>query len=150
MVFRPPTAADVEYLVGHLRQAERNDLQAMAADARQALTQSIKLSPAGFCYAVEYDGELLCICGCGALTLISPVGFPWLVGTPALDRHAVKLTRLSRRGIKTMLERWPTLCNYIDCRNTRTLAWLQRLGFALGEQKEVVPGYPMVKFEMRV
>lgn len=141
---------DVEYLVEHLREADRDEVRAShgaQVDLVRVVRQSVELS--SHVFAAERDGRLIALWGFVPLSLLTGVGVPWALGTDEMFRIGPSLTRLAKASLRLMAPVYPTLRNYVDARNTRSVAWLERIGFEIGE---AVPygaaGLPFHPFRM--
>ncbi len=139
---RVPTETDVINLAANLRPSDYFELKSVTdLTPLSAIRASLANSNADFKWAYLADGVLLCIAGC------TRVGHPWLLATPLLDRHTVRLTKIAKQQVRMMLETYPMLSNMIDVRQTMTIRWLESLGFTLLETFELKPGYPVIRFQ---
>jgi len=143
--FRAPTTADMAVLIENMRQADRDELDCIPnyTSRYSAVYDSVRLSDPDFLFAARVCDHLICIGG------VSVSGNPWLVGTDLLDSYGFRLHAEARLRVALMLERYPVLFNWVDCRNLKTIRWLRRLGFVFLQTAEFKPGLLMVKFEMR-
>lgn len=96
------------------------------------------------------NGRAVCMFGVASLMLLSDAGYPWLLGTTELPRHARKFLRESVGALAKMKRDYAVLSNFVDARNTLSIRWLRWLGF---EIKEPIPFGPdrmlFHPFEMR-
>jgi len=139
---------DVDYLLGHMREADRREITSAAGDDhREIVETSIAHSP--FCWAAELDGRLISVWGFVPATLIGDTAIPWMLGTDDISLIPGALTRIARGHIALVRETYPLLVNYVDVRNTASWRWLKRLGFTLrppiafGRE-----GLPFYRFDM--
>lgn len=149
VLIRTATLEDINCLAANLRPADLEEIKASSTlPPHQALINSLKTSThvwTGF-----VDGELTCVMGVGPRCAISQEGTPWMIGTPAIDRHAVTFLRHCRDVLQQMLSAYPYLRNYVDMRNTKSIRWLKWLGFTI--QDPVLYGprkLPFHPFELR-
>ena len=77
------------------------------------------------------DGEPACAWGISRATVLSDAGHPWLLGTPLLDAHPLRVLRVSRRYLSEVRDQYSYLVNYVDARNEKAVQWLGWLGFTL-------------------
>ncbi len=56
-------------------------------------------------------------------------GAIWYLGSSDIYRAQKDFMRLSRKWVEILMGQYDFLFNYVDARNTRHIAWLQRLGF---------------------
>jgi hypothetical protein len=80
--------------------------------------------------AVGESGEVFGIYG---VANVEGMGSPWMVATPEVYRYSKELVRDGREWIKTILPRYPMLFNFVHAENTKSIAWLRKLGFTIGE-----------------
>jgi hypothetical protein len=130
---RPVEPGDIEWLGPRLRLADQLECHASGADdpvdgIRRSVADSV------FARVLVIDNELVAIGGCvehPLSTQLSPIGVPWVVGTPRLIEHPRVLQREGRRYIAAMLERYPQLVNVVHAANTHAVGWLRHMGFSL-------------------
>jgi len=130
---RPVEPGYMEWLGPRLRLA---DLVEMHATGYDDPIQAIRLSVDNSVFArvLVIDDELVAIGGCvkhPLSTQLSPIGVPWVVGTPLLIDHPRVLQREGRRYIAAMLERYPQLVNVVHAANTHAVGWLRHMGFSV-------------------
>jgi hypothetical protein len=130
---RPVEPGDIEWLAPRLRMADIVECYASGIDnpldgVRMSVANSV------FARVLVINDELVAIGGCvehPLSTQLSPIGVPWVVGTPVLIDHPRVLQREGHRYIAAMLERYPQLVNVVHAANTRALVWLRHMGFTL-------------------
>ena len=130
--FASPTEADVTELGDAMRLADREELAACGIyDAHEAARHGAAFS--AMCWAAHDDTGLLCIFGVAPVAERVDIGAPWLLGTFRLFGSTQRRSLVvdSRAYIALMLERFPTLINFVHAKNTRSVRWLASLGFAL-------------------
>lgn len=139
---------DAEYLVEHLREADRLEVLAShGEDVLGAVRDAIICSTDVF--AAERDGRLIALWGFMPVSLVSGVGCPWALGTDEMFRIGRSLTRLAQASLAVVGTTYPVLRNYVDARNTRSVAWLEFIGFEIGEPVPYgVAGLPFHPFWM--
>ena len=149
LVIRPAVPADAAALAADLRPMDAQEIRAMhgsTVDLSEAIRHSIAVSSHAW---TAYAGERIAmIGGVSALgTLLGGnVGSPWLLGSSVMFRRPGVLTRTGRRYVAFMHTIYPELHNLIDCRNTISIAWLQRLGFTVDTDQPVLCGPDQVPF----
>ncbi|MDR1378537.1 MAG: hypothetical protein LBJ36_05745 [Synergistaceae bacterium] len=115
----------------YLRSADTQEIvEGSGISPSLAVAFSIAHSSPG--YAALLDGELVVVFGA------SPAGAPgvgvvWLLATQEIERHPVRFYRESKRMFGNVAEKYETLINWVDQRNTLSLRWLKWLGFEIGE-----------------
>lgn len=129
--FRPPQAGDVAALVPRLRAADLAECDALVGpgNAERAIAASLRNSV--HAWTVWAGSDVVCVLGVTALNLLGGIGAPWMMGTPLVDRHRGALMRAAPSYIAAMLATFPHLRNVVDARNTRSIAWLRRMGFQI-------------------
>lgn len=145
----PTVPADADELYLHLRAADMAECEAYGrGDVLSGIRESVRGSLR--CWTVRREGVLLGVFGVAPLSFITGVGSPWMLGTPALDRHPRLVQRLVRQYLPQMLEAFPHLINFVHAQNTRSIRWLTRLGFTLhAPQPYGLRGDLFHRFEMR-
>lgn len=119
---------DAEQLVAKMRQADINELNALAIpDFVEAVQLSVDLST--LCRTVRIDGEIVCIFGVTQYDEVS--GAPWMLGTDLVTKNQRVLMRLCRPYIHAMLRKYPHLTNHVHAENHAAKRWLKRVGFTL-------------------
>ena len=96
------------------------------------------------------DDDPVCIFGVSHRSLLDTTGVPWLLGTNAIDKHAKAFMRRNKTIIKEWRARYELLENWVDSRNTKSIAWLRWLGFEIEEASPYgALGLPFHRFTMR-
>lgn len=133
-------------LAPRLRKGDLAEIKAASGlEPEDALLLSMAMSPKSWAWL--YKGRVLALFGVTPHPFSQGVGIPWLLAA-RVDRHKHYFVRQSRRYVAEMLEEFPVLENYVDCRNTSSIQWLHWCGFMLAE---VVPFYgvqrlPFIRF----
>lgn len=151
VTLRKPHHRDIAELGTRMRPADVAELAACDHfDPLKVVERSVNASP--ICYAALCDGEVLCIFGVAPLRpylLLEDRGAPWLLATPAFERHSRSLIALTPAYIQQMLGAYPKLENFVHAENLRAVRWLRRLGFTLAPAAPYGPnGAPFHRFEM--
>jgi hypothetical protein len=116
----------------YLRASDIAEIEANhRVDHASVVLSSVCNSDRGWC--VLKDGQPVVLCG------RAPVGKAeaqaWFLATDELYDPAVQrfVSRRCHEFVDLMHEGYPKLWNYIDARNTKTLRWLEWLGFSVTE-----------------
>jgi hypothetical protein len=80
------------------------------------------------------DGKLAAIWGCVG-TLLSQVGYPWLVMTPEVSVHPHSVAFVYRKEVHKMQGMFPKLVDYVDESNEKAVRMLMLMGFKLNEEQ---------------
>lgn len=114
----------------------------------QGLLQSVACST--HLRSFVYRGDAFAILGAGAESAYAETGYPWLLGTPAIETHQRWFLRQTKLQIAAMLRRHIFLENWVDARNITSIKWLEWLGFTLHDpQPYGLAGMPFRHFELR-
>jgi len=135
---RTATPADADFFATRLRPSDHEEVAAVVGQGhiRSAIMDSITSSEEGFCrVAVGADGVPFAVYG-ASVAPGQPGACIWLVGTPALDRQRKFLLTTCREFVEEAGERYGFLFNLVAANNTRSVRWLQRLGFTIAAPVE--------------
>lgn len=149
VVIRDVAPGDADTLIRDMRECDRLEVKASAGGLWEHVLR-VGLRTSLYSKTITGDGELAAIFGVAPASLVDGVGRPWLLATDVFDRHPRAVIRHCRRYIDPMLDTFPHLVNYVDARNTKTIAWLAWLGFTMHDPEPHGPyGMPFLKFEKR-
>lgn len=96
-------------------------------------------------------GKIAAVWGCSG-SLLSEVGIPWLLTSPAIEGAKMAFVRECERERDEMLALHPVLLNYVDARYTKAIGLLRLLGFTIGMRDVIFMGTeetPFLSFEAR-
>ena len=127
---RAAIAADVS-VANNLRASDRLDL---AATTREPAIAIIERSIArGGTYAFDLHGRCEAV---GGVSDAGPTAVIWLLGAAGFDQmlSLPGAARLTRKWLGVMVEDRRHLFNIVPESNTRTLRWLEWLGFVRGDR----------------
>lgn len=127
--FRQPDEHSVKELKDNMSREDRVELICQGISPEFGVDYSVQHSLEAV--AIYVDGELTCITGLVIDDALGYEAYPWMLGTPALQKHPKKLMKYSNILIKRWLTKHPYLVNYVDARYTRAIRWLQHLGAKL-------------------
>lgn len=150
----PAEVGDADVLAPRLRPEDRDELKAMdgmdtAASIRGAISAS-RGRVKDMAFAVWLDGQLICLFGFIPAGAMADEAHPWLVASPEVERIPSILTKQSQRYCSALLGDYPVLFNYVDARNTRSVSWLESVGFSIQPAEPFGVGrLPFHRFEMR-
>lgn len=150
VLVREPVESDIDGLMADLRPADRDELVASSggADLRWQVQSSLRMSR--FAWAFEIDGNLACLAGVVAPSLLSTTGVPWMLGTTVLDKNVGTFIRNSKPYYAEVKAKYPYLVNFVDARNVKSVRWLKWLGFEVHDAEPMgALGLPFHKFETR-
>lgn len=144
----PLRVEDVEHVKANLRPADRLEIELFTGREPAAVVdETVHLSVVSG--AGLWLGETCCIYGVAPRAPGSPVGVPWLLSTPSVERHAPALLRGSAAAVREMRKMFPWMENVVHAENRHALGWLKWLGFAMDEARPMgVSGAPFIRFHM--
>lgn len=150
ITYRGGTLEDAEWLAPRLRDADRAECwAAQGLPAATTLRRSVEAS--SVLIAAEVDGELAALFGIAPLGVMAGHGAPWMLATPLADQHARAWLRDAPQWLRLIGDGWSVLRNHVDARNARSVRWLRRMGFKVGQ---AAPwgwaGLPFHPFEMTI
>lgn len=140
----------IEYIAANARPTDAAELYASLGtnDVHHALRLSLAASDDAVVWVNAY-GEPVGVQGVGTVSLLYNIGCPWLVGTPRLNEYRRAFISVGQLYTGEMLEHFATLTNYVDVRNRKSVAWLQRLGYQMAAPEPYGPlGLPFHKFQI--
>ncbi len=91
----------------------------------------VSVGHSGNIYSGLVDGQVLCMFGVGKRTLLSEIGFPWMLSSTLVPKHVRAWMRGSQIAFKQMQSEAKVLENYVDARYTAAVRWLKWLGFTI-------------------
>jgi hypothetical protein len=143
--------AEQDHLVYVAERMRREDVEEVAAASGLsplvAMRHSYEFSSE--CYTGMAGDEPFCVFGVVPRSLVSSVGVPWLLGTDSLPSHSTGFLKRNRKVVREWREKFALLENYVDCRNTKSIAWIRWLGFVLEEPQPYGRlGLPFMHFYM--
>lgn len=147
--FVPTTDEHAQFVAANCRPADREEFAAGSGeDPLTVIRYGVRVSVVLFTALV--DGEPVCIFGASPASMAYGIGCPWMVATPRMERYAKTIVRVSGPIIEEMHKVFPTLANFVDCRNKKALAWLHWLGFIIFEPvnhgKQGLPFHPFIRY----
>lgn len=136
--------ADASYVAAHMRQEDADELWRLGRSTpRGAVERSIGMSNEA--YVAYVDDVPVAVFG-AHMPVIGSYGVPWFLGTRGVDDHAAEYIAWGRRFTDHLLETCDVLQNMALASNRRSLVFLKRIGFAIGEPFRVATGAEAVLF----
>ena len=142
------TLSHAAYIAAHMRESDIMEVQASHGHSPlEASTQSIMVSRFAFCGMVA--GRPAYLFGMRDGTVFNNTGYVWGLGTDEVLKHRKTFWPACRNFISFCRGHVSMLENYVDCRNTMSIAWLRRLGFQFDEPAPYgVSELPFMRFWM--
>ena len=79
------------------------------------------------------NGEPVCCFGRAVSPVDPTVGYPWLLGTPVMERHSKAFLIRNRAYLREMSRGLRRLENHVFTENRTSIRWLKWLGFIVDE-----------------
>lgn len=131
--FDKATLEDALYIADHLRPSDREECNAHTeAAARTTLETAWKASSHAWT-AKSAEGTPIAILGLVPAPGMSDTGIPWLLCTDEADSMQRAIVKYTPEYLSVLQAIYPKLFNVVPSTSTKTLAWLKRLGFTLGD-----------------
>ena len=139
--------SDVIEVGRNLRQEDRDELWELSRiTGVAAAKRSVELSTEAY---VAYDGQIPIAIFGASIPAIGEYGVPWFLGTRGVDRCARDYLEMGHKFVAHLFTRCEELENMASVKNERTLAFLSRLGFDIGEPFRTLTGACAVRFTMK-
>jgi hypothetical protein len=132
---RPSVYADIAPIAANIREADRQEMyDYLLLSPTEALEKSYAIST--LCWTGLIDGVPVCMFGASRASYLSDTGLVWMIGTKALDDHAMTFLRRCKHMVEVMRTVFPRLENYVAEYNEKSIAWLKWLGFKFDEEPQ--------------
>lgn len=142
--FRPPTLSDLDAIAASMRPMDVKECEVvLGAPPREALSQCV--AKAEWASVAEVDGKPVCIFGLTDDETSLDGGFPWMLSTDAIERHARIVLTVAPRFVGEMRAARERLANIVHAHNHSAIRFLKWCGFAFGETVKI-KGEPFLQF----
>lgn len=132
--FIEPNEDGLEHIARNLRPADQEEAYATFGHRRYMDGIRLSLSASdSVVMAVSAFSEPVALIGVSTVSLLYNTGCPWMLATPHVDRYRRAFIECGHTYTRAMLSEYNSLENHVDVRNTKSVAWLQRLGYSIGE-----------------
>lgn len=132
----PSTFAHVVALGDRLRTQDAEEIAAFGVTPRRALWKNIRNG--SHCRTAFVDGDIAAMWGLAGV-LLSDVGIPWLLTTPAVERVPRAFVYEARRELAEMRRLKPKLMNWVPASYKEACRLIEILGFTLDPPKPFGP-----------
>lgn len=95
-------------------------------------------------FAGWVDGEVACVWGLIAPSVLSDSAYLWLLTTNICSRHSFCFIRQSQIQVNEMLARFPRIRGHVIANNASGIRWLRWLGAKFNEKSNT-----LIEFELR-
>jgi hypothetical protein len=134
-------------LAANMRHDDAEECRAIGLSRIRVLNRAFRGSI--MCRTAFVDGDIAAMWGLGG-NLLSNVGHPWLLTTPAAERSPFLYVRVARQQLADMLALRPVLYDYVAAKYTRAIRLLKLLGFTVGDPVPIGRHQALFcKFEIR-
>ena len=98
------------------------------------------------CWTIKIGDEPVAMFGVAPWPHMQGFAAVWYLATDRWDREGRRdMLKFSSYFIRTMQDDYDYIGNFVDCRNTMSIKWLQKLGFTRGaEVRNTASGLPFV------
>lgn len=125
LVIRASEHSDILPIAFNMRDADCEEIWASHhATPEEALSRGIMHSKP--CLTALWKGKPVAMFG------VTPTeteeAIVWFLGTKVVDEHRICFCKMSRFIMKKFYDIYPTLYNWVDVRNTKSIQWLKWLG----------------------
>lgn len=138
---RPTDAAAIK-----LREMDAMEVRASSGRTPEDALRNA-LQHRGKAWVVEHEGKPIAAFGVAHYDDYPWLGCPWLLASDELEKHPQFIARTSKRLLQEITEGLDLLINYVHQDNTKSIQWLEWLGFSMGE-RSVRGGEPFIEFTM--
>lgn len=95
-------------------------------DGASALSEFLNRS--AFSWTGSVNGQVACVWGLIAPTMLSDRAYLWLLTTDLVEEHKFLFVRYSQRCVEEMLRLYPVIHGNVDTRHPGAVQWLRWLG----------------------
>lgn len=129
--FHPSSMHDAFEIALHARHMDRVEWTGLGPESITLAGQLVSaIEKAAMVWTAKWKGTPIAVWGCTPDPYV-PVGIPWLIGVPEMEKHVRPLIVEGRKYVHEMQQEFPLLINYVHSDNTKARAWLRRLGFTI-------------------
>jgi hypothetical protein len=148
IIVRRSVKEDVRFLSDSLKESDVREVWASHHHTpEQALKECLLRSLLAL---TVQNGKPIAMFGIYTENLLGEEASIWLLSTPDLEKIQIRFLRNCKKFVIMMLDYYPRLSNYVDCRNVKTIQWLKFLGAELYEPKPYgADNMPFMRFEFR-
>jgi hypothetical protein len=131
--FDKATLEDALYIAANLRPSDREECNAHTdTDAPATLKKAWEQSSHAWTVK-NIEGAPVAILGLVPAPGLKDTGIPWLLCTEEADAMPKAFAWYAQEYLDVCHAIYPKLFNLVPSTSTKTLAWLERLGFTLGK-----------------
>ena len=124
----PSTPEHVSQLSARMRDRDRAEVEAAGFTSHGMVWRSYRQSV--MTWTAFVDGEIAVMAGCGG-SIMGPVGQPWMLTTPAVEKTPIALIKEARVRVRSMLMAFPSLQGHVAASYEQACRLLRLIGFTL-------------------
>lgn len=136
--FVPATEEHARELAADMREEEVRELALVHRTPLEGLMESLEESD--FAISVFINGELAYIFGGLLPTPYDDIGVIWGLGGNVCNRYPMTFYRFGRRVLDIFLDICPHWFNRCDAGYSKSIKWLEKMGFEIGEVERFMDG----------
>lgn len=144
----PATEKHARELAPVLRGMDKTEIWGAGKEPLEGLLRSLKMSRET--YVGMADGQVICMFGVQGRTLCSRDGYPWLLGSVDMPKHARAFLKANQLYMASLRERFDTLSGWVYQDNVTARRWLRWLGFHETDLSVQLRGLWFCEFKMEI
>lgn len=130
-----------------LRDIDRESIESFGLNPADSIVNNVANSH--YCLTGTVAGEVVCVWGVMATSLMSDKGLLWMVTTKDLDNNAFVFIRKSQIELEKIFKLYEELYGFVAVENKRSKRWLTWMGFEFSSTPVDFFGKPAWKFWKR-
>ncbi len=147
IVDRSVAMEDLIHLAENMREADKVEIH-LSHNQKPLESLVNAAEDSKLMWMAKMNDQPIALFGVASQTIFGDTGSPWLLGTDDLKHVKIQFIRESKRLIRVMQKRYPTLVNFVHADHADSIRWLKCLGFTIMEPIPAGPfGAPFCKFE---
>lgn len=124
---RPARLEDADAIAATLRRFGAEEARGLDLSA-DAIRSALSISAAAWVW-FDDDGEIVCLFGIEAPSLIGERAGLWWLTTPLVARQTFRFLRGSRQVLVALTKQYPVLEGSVEATDRASIRWLRRFGF---------------------
>ena len=141
------TSEHAAYLQHRLRPTDIRECMIAGASPWAALHTPLT-DKHGKTWTILFNGEPACMYGVSTVSEEDDLSSAiiWLLGSDLVEKESRKFLKVTRQIVDYLQDRYDLLENVVPIDHTRTLKWLDWLGFYFSDQTTTINGFSCVRF----
>lgn len=141
----PAQSKHIGRIARNMRQIDREECEAFGREPKSALRFSLFSSTKAWTALV--DGRPEAMFGVVVESAIDREASPWFLGTDEVYRHGRELLMWGPGMVSRLCDSRMRLSNLVSAKNMRAIRLLDRWGFTVADEVQMVGGVPFRRFE---